>query len=274
MIRQRPIDSLAPSFWTRPEAINAWRLCFEEDTHRIRLLMRVLRHLPNDRGRLEFIDETRGDRFILLLTWDLTNNLSWQNQAWILSVLVETRAVNAVAVENAFEAFDFTRLRAFDVENTRKVAVEFLQQGKIAAPSFVGITASESVVMFGIDRRELYEIAEKYVLVRNAAYFDAIRRRAPILLQNTLTEMDKRNLSVIAVCLSEYNYDEFRWMLVGRKIAHAGIRPRVGGPSVSFEEFWRKAKIHTPLDYLFNPELGLGGRFRRAIGAIRRRIGI
>lgn len=271
MITPHPLDALAPAFWTRPEAINAWRLCFEDDAHRISLLTQVLRHLPKERGVVEFVDEMPGDQFILLLTWDLTNNLSWQNQAWILSVLVETRAVTALAVESAFGPFDFTRFRAFpDAGITRNVAVAFLQQSKIGAPSFVGITASESVVAFGIDDQELYNIAEKHVLAKNGAYLDAIQRRAPKMLENTLAEMAARNLSIVAVCMTDYNYDEFRRMLRDRKISHAGIRPRVGGPSVSFEEFWTKAKTRTPLDELFDPRPGV---LRRAVSAVRRWFG-
>lgn len=265
MANSHPLDSLALSFWTRPESINAWRLCFEDDAHRIPLLAQVLRHLPEERGRLEFLDEMPGSQFVLLLTWDLTNNLSWQNQAYILSVLVETRAVTALAVESAFGPFDFTRFRAFpDAGITRNVAVEFLKQSRIGAPSFVGITASESVVAFGIDDQVLYDIAEKYVLAKNTAYIDAIQRRAPIMLDNTLTEMAARNLSIVAVCMTDYNYDEFRRMLRDRKIAHAGIRPQVGGPSVSFEEFWTKAKTRTPSQE---------GVFRRVVRAVRRWIG-
>jgi hypothetical protein len=217
---------------------------------------------------VEFLDDTPGDRFILVFTYDLTNVRSWENQAWILSVLAETRAVTALAVEGAFGPFDFARFRAFpDSMITREVAVDFLRNSKLAPPSFVGMTASEPIEAFGIDDRELYEIAEKYVLAKNSAYFDAIQRRAPRMLDNTLSGMTQRNLSVVAACLTDYNYDEFRRLLRERKIAHAGIRPRVGGPSVTFEEFWTTIKTRTPLDDLFNPRPGL---LRRCIGAIRR----
>ena len=277
MISPHPLDALAPSFWTRPEAINAWRLCFEDDAHRIRLLTRVLRHLPEERGRLEYLEEMPGDQFVLILTFDLTNNESWQNQAWILSVLAETRAVTALAVEASFSEFDFTSLRDIqdrDPRVMRDVAVSFLRHSKLGPPSFVGVTSSVPIEAFGIDDRVSYDIAYKNIRARNAAYFDAIRRRAPIMLQNMLTEMAKRKLSVVAACLTDYNYDEFRRMLSERKIAHACIRPRVGGPSVSFEEFWTKATARSSLDDLFNPEPGLRGRIRRAGRAVRRWIGL
>lgn len=262
MINPHPLDSLAESFWTRPELVNAWRLCFEDDAHRIPLLMRVVRHLPTERGRLEFLDETTDGRFVLLITHDITNVRSWENQAWILSVLVETRAVTAIAVEGSIGPFDFTKFRLPDRQRTRQVAVQFLRECRMGATPFVGITTSESVAAYGIDDPELYKAASTNVLAKNTVYYDAIRRRAPRLLENMLSGMAERKLSVVAVCLTDYNYDEFRWMLRERRIAHAGIRPRVDGPIVSFEEFWKKMWAPKP------------GVFRRAVHTVRRWIGL
>lgn len=287
MSEPHPLDNLAPAFWARPELINAWRLCFEDESHRIRLLTRVLRHLPEARGRVEFLDEFPGDRFVLLVVLDMSNNQSYQNMAWILSVLAESRAITTIATEAAVGLFDFDRFRLPDLQTSRKIAHALLTQSKLSPPSFVGATASEPVTVFGIDDAELYQIARQHVLEKNAKYINAILRRAPRMFENILTLIAERNLSALAVCATDYNFDEFRRMLRDRKITHAGIRPRIGGPSISLDKYWKTANYTSldveeywmkmasltgPVDDLFDPEPN--GMFRRTVSSLRRFIGL
>ena len=80
------------------------------------------------------------------------------NIAAALQELIDQHRVGLVGVEGAFGPFDFRRLRAFpDKKAIRDVATSFLEENKLAAPSFVGITSPNDLPLFlGVDDQRHY----------------------------------------------------------------------------------------------------------------------
>jgi hypothetical protein len=241
----KSLEELVPLFWQRLEYMDAWRMCFERKPQQLFLLKHVLRYVPVERGTLEFMEDHGGKRFLLLLTSDLNNVGTWENQAWILSVLTETAAISGVAVEGAFDPFDFTRFRAFpDLSITREIALAFLRKRDLAAHSFVGITAAHPVDTFGIDDLPLYQKVLPLELERGPAYWDLIRQRMGVMLENTLRIMDQKQLSLVAVCFMDYNFEGFHRLLHDRRVSHAGIRPAAFGKNL--DDLWKQVFATEP----------------------------
>jgi hypothetical protein len=238
-VNNKSLEELIPLFWQRLEYMNAWRMCFEDPFKRLFLLKRVLQHVPEERGAVEFFENYSGNRFLLLLTYNLNNVASYENAAWILTVLAETGAVTTLGVEGAFGPFDFAELRSFpDFSITREVALKFLKTRRMAPPSFIGITAVHPIQAFGIDDEALYKAVEPLVLTEGPKYWDAVERRVSLMLENTLRLMEEKNLSILGVFLTDYNFHRFHRLLRDRRIAHAGICPTDSGENLP--DMWTK----------------------------------
>jgi hypothetical protein len=82
-----------------------------------------------------------------------------RNIAAILQNLIDKKSIDLVAVEGAFEKFDFSEFRAYkNKARSQDVADYFLEQGKIGAPSYVGVTSQSDIPPFvGIDDPKSYE---------------------------------------------------------------------------------------------------------------------
>jgi len=219
-------------------------MCFEHESQRLPLLKRVLHHLPEDRGTVEFVDEYGGDQFVLLFTSDLDNVASWENQAWILTVLIETGVIGGLGIEGAFDQFDFSGFRAVpDPSLKLSTALEFLRARRIAAHTFVGITCVHAVDTFGIDDPPLYEsileIMSKHGQhgQHGPEYWSRIKQRMAAMFANTLRLMNEKTLPIVGVCLTDYNFDGFHDLLRERRISHAGIRPATQGQNL--EDIWK-----------------------------------
>jgi len=91
----------------------------------------------------DVFDPRVGSEAPVLLIQDVHMNPEAQrNIASVLASLLEKRRVDVVGVEGAFSAFDFAPVRAFTaMDITRRVADAYLKYNRIAAPSYVGMTA-------------------------------------------------------------------------------------------------------------------------------------
>jgi hypothetical protein len=228
-------------FWQRLEYINAWRMCFEHEPQRLSLLKRVLHHLPEGRGTVEFVDDYGGNQFVLLFTSDLDNVRPWENQAWILTVLIETCVIGGLGIEGAFRQFDFSRFRAApDPSLTLGTALEFLRARRIAAHTSVGMTCAHTVDTFGIDDPPLYESVLEILREHGQhgpEYWSRIKLRMAVMFANALRLMDEKTLPIVGVCLTDCNWDGFHGLLRERRISNAGIRPATQGQNL--EEIWK-----------------------------------
>jgi hypothetical protein len=244
-VDSKNLEELLPLFWRRPEYMNAWRMCFEQHSQRLSLLKRVLHHLPHDRGTVEFVDDYGGNQFVILLTSDLDNVASWENQAWILTVLIETGAIGGLGVEGAFTQFDFSRYQAApDPSRKLRVGLEFLRARKIMAHTFVGMIGVHTVDTFGIDDPPLYESILQIMGEHGPhgpEYWSKIKQRAPVMFSNLLRLMDEKTLAIVGVCQTDYNFDAFHGLLRERKISHAGIRSTMHGQHLDdiWNDFYR-----------------------------------
>ncbi|MCG3206194.1 MAG: hypothetical protein KCHDKBKB_02925 [Elusimicrobia bacterium] len=96
----------------------------------------------------------------VVLLQDVHMNTEAQtNIARVLQELINRKSVGLVAVEGAFEKFDFKPFREFpDKKIAHEVTQIFLDKNVLAAPSYVGIrSAQEPPLFLGVDDRPHYE---------------------------------------------------------------------------------------------------------------------
>lgn len=111
------------------------------------------------KGMVRQIHHGRGQsRVILIQDIHLNREAQW-NIAGILQDLINRKKVDLVAIEGAFEPFDFRAFRDFPKKTIREdVATYFLDTNQIGAPSYVGITSpSEPPPFVGVDDPVHYE---------------------------------------------------------------------------------------------------------------------
>src|SRR5690349_7596292 len=103
--------------------MNAWRLAFEVEEHRLPLLKKILGFLPPDWGQVQFLENLPGKRFIVLFTCDEENDGARRNQTRTLYVLATTGAITFFGTEGGTGDIDLARFRSYeDQEAVRKVA--------------------------------------------------------------------------------------------------------------------------------------------------------
>ncbi|MCB4757082.1 MAG: hypothetical protein LHV69_08680 [Elusimicrobia bacterium] len=105
-----------------------------------------------------FVPGESGPPFVFLIQDVHQNYEAQKNIARIFESLNSVQSGLGVGVEGAFGPFDFGKFRVFpDKKLTADVADFFLKEGRIAAPSFVGITTPKTPPeIFGIDNLEHY----------------------------------------------------------------------------------------------------------------------
>jgi len=95
----------------------------------------------------------------LIVIQDVHLNQEAQNNiSKILTELIGSKKADFIAVEGAFEEFDFSPFRDFpDKKITQDVADAFLKDNRIGAPSYVGVTSENPPPLFmGVDNAEHY----------------------------------------------------------------------------------------------------------------------
>jgi|CXWL01.1.fsa_nt_gi hypothetical protein len=219
------LDRLFPLYWQRIEYTNAWRLCFEQDRNKVLLLKNVLRHLPNNLGDIEFFEDLVDERFIVLFTHDRENEGALQNEGIVLSILAETRGITFLGAEGARGDFNFHPYRSFpDRGITREIIEFFLRDFKIQPHEYAAIICTDPIFVWGIEDENLYLSAVEKYKTHALDYQDVIKRRAPVLFENLLSKMNEMSISIGGVCVTDYNFSVGHEWLLGKGIAHAGIR--------------------------------------------------
>lgn len=127
-----------------------------------RAMSAFLSDVPLNRGTLRdvYVSRQHPDGSLVLLLQDVHMNIEAQeNIAGVLLQLTEKHPALLVGVEGAFGSFDFTWYRSFkNKELVKAVADCFLKMNKIAAPSFVGLTATPAWTKFvGVDDKKEYD---------------------------------------------------------------------------------------------------------------------
>ncbi|MCB4757234.1 MAG: hypothetical protein LHV69_09465 [Elusimicrobia bacterium] len=152
----RPFQNLVedlPKLWTK-----AAQKKFRHIPEKLRGL---INSVPFGFARLqEVYDSGHPENPALVIIQDVHLNSEAQgNISKILQGLIDQRKVDLVAVEGAFEPFDFSRFRIFpDKKIVGEVAKAFLDKNLLAAPSYVGLTSTENPPPFiGVDDRIHYD---------------------------------------------------------------------------------------------------------------------
>lgn len=116
--------------------------------------------VPLTHATLQETSAFSSDRAPVLIIQDVHMNAEAQtNISEVLSRLIESKQIGAVGVEGAFQTFDFKLFReGIDRKIVRKVAASFVDNNRLAAPSYAGIvSATEPPAFIGIDDREHYD---------------------------------------------------------------------------------------------------------------------
>jgi hypothetical protein len=112
--------TLMPLYWERPDHSHLWQLLFDKPKNRRPLLTELLKYLPAELGTVEFLqergrflEEHRGRRFVVLLTYDEASEGAWQNAFRICYTLAATDAVRLICAEGAWGRIAVEWLRVF-----------------------------------------------------------------------------------------------------------------------------------------------------------------
>jgi hypothetical protein len=218
------IDELLTSYWGRPEYGNAWRLCFEDEDTRRRLLVMVLRQLPTGIGTLNYLENHPGEPFVVLFTHNADNRTARVNEGNLLLTLAETRAVTFFGVEGSRGPFNLTPYRSFpDARITREVTEHFLRTFAIQPIEFAGMCCTDPVFLWGVEDEELYLRALELYRSGAPGFDDVVDQRLPVLLTNLLGKMAEQGADIGGLCVTEYNFDAGHRWLSQRHIPHAGV---------------------------------------------------
>jgi hypothetical protein len=234
-LRSDTAPDLFDWYWDSPEYVNAWRLSFENQAHRGQLLAAAVRRLPSGYGTVDFLQEPRDRRFVLLLTHDLEDVGARLNSVRIVRDLVETEALRFVGVEGSVGPFDTARYRdagrVFGAAHSQTIEVLF-NQFLLSPLEAVAVTSSRPVELWGIDDEALYlRAAEQHGarLSGGSGYWETIRRRAPKLFENFCAKAAELGHEVVGADLTQYNYLVGHDWLAERGIGHAGINAASSG---------------------------------------------
>ncbi|MFN0118321.1 MAG: hypothetical protein ACKVQC_08555 [Elusimicrobiota bacterium] len=130
---------------------------------------------------------------LIVLLQDVHLNFEAQNNLAQMLIALNQKAQKkletlVVGVEGAFGPFDFKRYRALNnLDLQKKLADFFLQENRIAAPSYLGLTAPVvSFQMEGIDDKDSYE--------KNVeAYLSSRRKKESLLIELNKTKAELNN---------------------------------------------------------------------------------
>lgn len=115
----------------------------------------VIRAIPVANGTIQELFYS-GDAHqpIVTLIQDVHMNVEAQRHiAAVLRALIDARQTAFIGVEGAFGPFDFSFFQKFpEPRITAQTAEQFLNEARLAAPSYVGLTAQQKIpLMYGID---------------------------------------------------------------------------------------------------------------------------
>ncbi|MBV9079849.1 MAG: hypothetical protein JO102_01880, partial [Elusimicrobia bacterium] len=123
-----------------------------------RALLNAVNAVPADAGTVQDLrdPEKTGAAPVVLLQDVHLNAEAQRNLARLIVSLADGRAADVMAVEGAFETFDFTPYRAFPADLRSRVSKIYLDAARLGAPSFAGITAAAAPAIVGVDDRDIY----------------------------------------------------------------------------------------------------------------------
>jgi hypothetical protein len=219
-------------FWD-PDYLNAFRLVMQRKVDRKTAIVEALRSLPTSRARVEACRDFEGnDRLIVLFTRDLNNDGARLNEAWLLIVLAEARAITWFGTEAAAGGFNLKPYRSLAKPTTIRATAESLLRNWMLDPiEYAGIASSEPIFLWGIEDRDLYVAGLSAYRGEGGSYFDIIARRLPIMVNNLLDKMNEMNVKVAGVCFTEYNYDGAQRILERMRIPYVAVRALNEGPT-------------------------------------------
>jgi hypothetical protein len=102
----------------------------------------MLEAIPLANADIREISPSPNDNHPLVLIQDVHLIREAQsNIAATIESLIKSQTVTAIGLEGVFSPLDFSRLKSFSDQNAmNQVAIAFLQNNQLAAPSYVGIT--------------------------------------------------------------------------------------------------------------------------------------
>ncbi|MCB4757182.1 MAG: hypothetical protein LHV69_09195 [Elusimicrobia bacterium] len=142
-------------------------------------------------------------RDVILIQDVHLNTEAQSNIAGLLQTLIDTRRIRFVAVEGAFEDFNFEPFRRYPNPTiTKEVADGFLAESRIGAPSYVGVTSFvEPPPFVGVDDRPHYR--------RNVeAYRSAMKSQKAVLreIQRARQSLEEKKKDIFGALL--YAFDQ------------------------------------------------------------------
>ncbi|HKO54867.1 MAG TPA: hypothetical protein VJ276_03250 [Thermoanaerobaculia bacterium] len=219
-------------FW-RPEYLNAFRIMMQRQRTSKPALLGALRCIPPMRARVDHWNDIEGDdRLIVLFTHNYDNPGARANEAWLMAILAETRALTWFGSEAASGPFDFTPYRAFpDRSINAAIARHFLSEFMIGPLEYAALVVREPIFVWGIEDKDLYLAALEAHKTNSPSYWSIIERRPPVLLRNLLDKMQEMDVRVAGCWLTQYNFDRLHSLLREQGIPHVGIRALDQGAS-------------------------------------------
>jgi len=224
------------SLYWQQEYANEWQRHFESTQNKKLLLQQVLHHLPHDLGRLEFLEDMPGERFIVLITYDENSEDGRENAAQIFFTLAETRSIIFFGQEAAWREVELEWLRVFpDKEILKRVAKDKFDSFDFAPLEYAALICEKAITLWGIEDEKLYKDAVKAHNDASPQYSDIIRRRVPVMFENLLLKMSELGVTIAGASVTDYTFSAGREWLREKHIGHAGIRASSSGRSMRWD---------------------------------------
>ncbi len=181
---------------------------------------------------------------VVVLLQDVHMNPDAQaNIARVLGALMDRKKAPLVAVEGAFDVFDFSLFRSLpDTKKRNSVATSALKENRLGAPSYVGITRSAELPPFiGIDDRVHHQ---KNVEAYRAAL--KIKDRAVESLNHGERSLKAADYLLLSRKLVNFSLRPDEWEAYSRSMVHR--QWTIDHKNFqAFENFYREADIRSDL---------------------------